>query len=197
MTTISIPAATGLAHDIFAGVHDKSGQPYVHHVLRVAQYVKALGGDEHAIIAALHHDSVEDDLLTYEDLRAHGFTPESIEAIDGVTRRLDASLPSGKEPYHSGLIRRSAAHPRSRLIKLADNANNSLPRRLALLTGDHASIGNTRYPRARTILLSAERTDRANGTVTNTSFPLREDEFMRYMVALDDSLGGAEVSRDV
>ena len=81
-----------------------------------------------------------------------------VEAIDAVTRRRG-------EPYMSGLIRRSAAHPLGRLVKLADNAHD-LAANAALAEvdpGKARSLREGRYRPARRILLAAEAADLGHG----------------------------------
>ncbi|BDU18999.1 hypothetical protein DYGSA30_04560 [Dyella sp. GSA-30] len=67
-------------------------------------------------MAAVLHDVVEDSAVTLEALRAEGFQPEVVSAVDALTKR-------------QGESRLDAAHrakldPMARLVKLADNAEN-------------------------------------------------------------------------
>ena len=72
--------------------------------------VTAAGG------AALLHDVVEDTPVTIEHLRALGFPPAVIEAVDALTKR------PGEDYFR--FIDRVSAYPLARSIKLADIADN-------------------------------------------------------------------------
>ena len=67
-------------------------------------------------IAAVLHDVVEDTPITFEDLRAEGFSEEIIAAVEALTKlegesRLEAA-------------KHAAANPIALRVKLADNAEN-------------------------------------------------------------------------
>ena len=103
---ISIAA---LAH---AGQKDKAGQPYILHPISVMIRVES----DSERIAAVLHDVVEDTPVTFEDLRAEGFTEEVVAAVEALTKsdgesRLDAA-------------KRAAKNPIALRVKLADNAEN-------------------------------------------------------------------------
>lgn len=87
---------------------------------------------------------VEDSDITLDDLRELGYPPEVVSAVDSVTRRLG-------ETYME-LIHRAAADPLGRLVKLADNANNSDPARLAKLDPEQAAWFREKYAKARAVL---------------------------------------------
>ncbi|BDC52764.1 hypothetical protein F183_A50790 [Bryobacterales bacterium F-183] len=103
---ISIAA---LAH---AGQVDKSGEPYILHPLRMM--LRASPGD--AQIVAMLHDVVEDTLWTLDALREKGFSPNVLEAIEGVTKREGES--------YAEFVARAAQHPVSREVKLLDLEDN-------------------------------------------------------------------------
>jgi (p)ppGpp synthase/HD superfamily hydrolase len=179
--------ALALATSGHADQVDRSGVPYIEHVVRVADIVAATGADEHTRIAAVLHDYVEDVTLgDFEPLRAAGVPEESLVMIDGVTRRADPNTPSGKEHYQRGLIARATRHDGSRLIKLIDNGHNTLPRRVALLGPQQDDMSRKRYTPARATLLAAERARRAEGL--NRDFPTDPDEFLVWVRDLDDRL---------
>lgn len=109
----SLERAIAIAAEAHVGQRDLAGAPYILHPLRV---MLAVEGEE-ARIAAVLHDVVEDTGWTLEALAAEGFAPTVIEALDALTKRpgetrLDAA-------------RRAAADPLARVVKLADNADNS------------------------------------------------------------------------
>jgi diguanylate cyclase (GGDEF)-like protein/PAS domain S-box-containing protein len=191
-SSTAAPFTIGDAYRIAEHAHaaqvDQGGAPYLQHVLRVERLVAVVGGTLAERIAAMLHDTVEDSDLTLDDLRRLGVPDESLDIVDAVTRRPDPSLPSGVEPYQDGLIARAAAHDGARLVKVMDNAHNSLPRR-ALGPTD---LG-TRYPLARAHLLTVEAARRAGGGPTR-DFPTDPDRFLTHMTAIDARLGPETVT---
>jgi (p)ppGpp synthase/HD superfamily hydrolase len=143
--TTSIPTvsdADALAASAHAGQVDKAGRPYINHPRAVAALVLHLG--DNAVMAALLHDIVEDTDVTLDDLRDLGYPGEVVRAVDSVTKRDDET--------YMDLIRRAAADPLGRLIKLADNTNNSDPVRLALLDDEQRAWFTQKYAKARKVL---------------------------------------------
>ena len=121
MTTI-VDIARRLAEQHHAGQVDKAGEPYLGHVLRVADRVAAHGPV--AVAAALLHDVIEDTAAGTDDLAAAGIPDAVIEVVLLLTKTegpLDA--------YYA----RIRAHPVAVVVKLADVADNSDPARLGLL----------------------------------------------------------------
>jgi len=115
----SLERAIAIALMAHAGQIDKAGAPYILHPLRVmlAQTSEA------ARIAGVLHDVVEDgDGWTLERLRAEGFSPEVVEAVAAVTKRPEDEGDT-LEGYLA-FVRRAAAHPIGRQVKLADLADN-------------------------------------------------------------------------
>jgi (p)ppGpp synthase/HD superfamily hydrolase len=108
----TLERAIEIAARAHAGVRDKGGEPYLLHPLRM---VLRLSSPDERMAAALH-DIVEDTPWTIEDLRAEGFPPTVIAAVDALTkrpgeRRMDAA-------------RRAGADPIARRVKLADLDDN-------------------------------------------------------------------------
>jgi (p)ppGpp synthase/HD superfamily hydrolase len=161
----TVPDAHLLALEAHAGQVDKQGRDYyLAHLRPVAETLRPYGPA--AEMAGLLHDIVEDTRehpaparrYDLDRLRALGVPEIVVEAIDAVTLRPG-------EPYMSGLIRRAAAHPLGRLVKLADNSHN-LAANAALAEIDPAkarSLREGRYRPARRILLAAEAADRLHG----------------------------------
>ena len=60
------------AYEVAARAHEgqqrRSGEPYVHHPLAVAEIVAKFGLDDTTICAALLHDAVEDTAVTLEEI---------------------------------------------------------------------------------------------------------------------------------
>lgn len=142
-TVESADAFATLAH---AGQTDKAGKPYIEHCRTVAGLLRHHG--DHAVMAGLLHDIVEDTTVTLDELRRRGYPEDVISAVDSVTRRDD-------EDYYD-MVRRAAADPLGRLVKLADNATNADENRLELLPKKVADRLRRKYAKARDILLAAE-----------------------------------------
>ena len=98
------------AHD---GQVDKSGLPYAHHPLHLAEQMD----DEDSTVAALLHDVVEDTQYTFEDLEAMGFSAAVIGALRLLTH--DERVP------YLDYVRDIRENPIARKVKLADLAHNS------------------------------------------------------------------------
>ena len=95
------------------GQVDKSGLPYVHHPLHLAEQMD----DEDSTIVALLHDVVEDTDYTIKDLKEMGFRDAAIEAINLMTHRPGV-------PYMD-YVKEIAKNPIARKVKLADLNHNS------------------------------------------------------------------------
>ncbi|SHK05338.1 HD domain-containing protein [Nocardiopsis flavescens] len=134
--------ASELAARAHAGQVDKAGRPYVEHVFAVRDLLAAHG--DHAQVAGVLHDVLEDTGLTADDLRALGCPEEAVRAVLAVSRRPGEA--------YDDLIARAAADPLGRLVKLADNAHNSDEARLAALPAERAARLRAKYARARAVL---------------------------------------------
>lgn len=146
MSAVHVPTVTDtdlLAECAHLGQVDKAGRPYIEHPRAVAAALAEHG--DHAVMAGLLHDVVEDTPITLADLLAAGYPLEVVDAVDAVTRRAGES--------YMDMIRRAAAHPLGRLVKLADNRHNSSEERLAVLDPGNAEFLRHRYARARAVLL--------------------------------------------
>lgn len=138
--------AEALARAAHEGQVDKAGRPYIEHPRAVAAALAEHG--PHAMMAGYLHDVVEDTPVTLADLRRSGYPADVVDAVDAVSRRPDET--------YMDMIRRAAAHPLGRLVKLADNAHNSSPARLAVLSTDEADFLRRRYAKARPVLEEAD-----------------------------------------
>nr|WP_199045272.1 HD domain-containing protein [Dyella sp. ASV24] len=136
----TLERAIAIAAEAHVGQVDKAGQPYILHPIRVMLRLN-LSTER---IAAVLHDVVEDSSVTLDFLRAEGFSPEVVSAVDALTKR-------------QGESRMDAAHrarqdPIARVVKLADNAENMDLSRIAEPTErDHARVEE--YKVVRSILL--------------------------------------------
>ena len=91
-----------------------TGEPYINHVIRVAESVY---GWKAKTIAYLH-DLVEDTNITLDILLEIGFTDEIVECVDVLTRRVDQS-------YDDYIARvKNCQYDIVRQIKLADLKDN-------------------------------------------------------------------------
>jgi hypothetical protein len=109
----TLEKAIELAARYHAGQKDKEGLPYVLHPLRVMQRVQG----EQAQVVAVLHDTLEDTVLTADDLRREGFGEEVVEVVQAVTH-------ARRESYADYVVRCSK-HPLARQVKLADLEDNS------------------------------------------------------------------------
>ncbi len=108
----TLEKAIEIAVQAHAGAKDKAGAAYILHPLRVMLNCP----DESAKITAILHDVVEDSQFTVSDLKALGFSPEVLDAVDRLTRRKDES--------YQDFIRRAAFDPIARKVKLYDIEDN-------------------------------------------------------------------------
>ena len=111
--------AVEIATKAHQGQTDKSGKPYIGHVMRVSLGCKT----QKSKVIALLHDVVEDTPVTPEQLIAEGIPADIVEAVLTLSRRQD-------EPYEE-YINRVAPHPLCREVKIADMEDNMDIRRLA------------------------------------------------------------------
>lgn len=115
-----------------AGARDKAGKPYIDHPARVAAAVE---GDAAKAVAWLH-DVVEDTACTLDDLRAGGFGEAVVRGVDGMTRR--------EGEAYLDFVRRAAADPVARRVKLADVRDNMDLSRLDGLGPETLAAGQRR-----------------------------------------------------
>lgn len=87
--------------------------------------------------------------LTLADLRERGVPERSLAAIELVSRNLHPEL------THQEGIRRICSSRDATLVKISDNAHNSLPERTAELERRIGIAGSTRYAEARRQLYAA------------------------------------------
>jgi hypothetical protein len=161
----TVPDAHLLALEAHEGQVDEHGRDYyLAHLLPIAEALRPFGPD--AEMAGALHDIVGDTCdhpdparrYDVDRLRGLGVPEIVVGAIDAVTRRPG-------EPYISGLIYRSAAHPLGRLVQLAHNKHDlAASDELARSDPDGARrLREGRYRPARRILLAAEAADRLHG----------------------------------
>jgi (p)ppGpp synthase/HD superfamily hydrolase len=130
---VTLERAVAIAAEAHAGQKDKAGEPYILHPLRV---MMAVTEPDERIVAALH-DVVEDTPWTLEALRAEGFSCAVVDAVDALTRR------DGEDYFD--YVRRAAAYPIARAVKIADLRDNMNMARIPVPADrDHARIDRYR-----------------------------------------------------
>ncbi|GAA1080768.1 HD domain-containing protein [Kitasatospora arboriphila] len=134
-----------LAARAHAGQTDKIGVPYVEHVRAVAAGLAPFGTGLQ--MAGLLHDVLEDTPLTAEDLLRAGVPSAVVATVRRVTK-----VPG--TPYEEMLAQIAGDHSAA-LLKIADNAHNSLPERAAQLPEAHRLRLAGRYRAARRVLWPA------------------------------------------
>lgn len=134
--TFTVDDAVRIARAAHEGQVDKSGNPYIGHPLRVMAGVSG----EHARMAAVLHDVVEDTSVTAEDLRAAGCPAEVVATVLALSHR-DGEA---QEDY----LARVLTDPVAVQVKRADIADNTSPPRLALLDPATQERLRAKYARA-------------------------------------------------
>jgi GTP pyrophosphokinase len=103
-----------------------SGDPYYYHPLEVAYILADIKLDQASIITALLHDTVEDTIVTLEDIE-HNFGTEVMHLVDGVTKLAKIEFQSEHarqaENFRKLLVAMSE-DIRVLLVKLADRLHN-------------------------------------------------------------------------
>lgn len=148
----TIEDARSIARRAHAGQTDRLGVDYMEHVEAVAAGVADF--DLEIQVAAMLHDVVEDSATTLDDLRELGVPERALDAVTLVSRNLHPEL-----TYQEGIARICTSRDAT-LVKISDNAHNSLPERVAALAKTTGQEPNPRYAEARTLLFSvADPTD--------------------------------------
>jgi (p)ppGpp synthase/HD superfamily hydrolase len=102
-----------------------AGEPYVNHVLEVAQIVAEHGGSREAVVAALLHDTVEDSDADPEPVTQDRLAAEFGEAVARVVAEAtdDKSLP--KETRKALQVKHAPLRSEAaKMLKLADKISN-------------------------------------------------------------------------
>ncbi len=103
-----------------------SGEPYLNHPLEVAFMAGQMHLDTTAIVASLLHDTVEDSLITIEEIKA-GFGDEAAQVVDGLTKISKMNFRSVEEQQAENfrkMILAMSKDLRVLLIKLVDRLHN-------------------------------------------------------------------------
>ena len=102
------------------------GEPYLNHPLEVAFMAGQMHLDTTAIVASLLHDTVEDSLITIEEIKA-GFGDEAAQVVDGLTKISKMNFRSVEEQQAENfrkMILAMSKDLRVLLIKLVDRLHN-------------------------------------------------------------------------
>ena len=102
---------------------DKLKRPYREHVIAVGDALADF--DDDIRIAGYLHDIAEDTPMTRQALLDMGVSERAVDIIERVTKRLHEN----PDDYQAG-IRYIAEDHDATLVKIADNAHNSLPERV-------------------------------------------------------------------
>lgn len=128
---------------------DKLKRPYKDHVLAVGDALEDF--DDDIRIAGYLHDIAEDTPMTRQALLDMGVSGRAVDIIERLTSRLHPN----PDDYQA-VIRDIAEDHDAALVKIADNAHNSLPERVQALAEkwpDKPPV--TKYRDARPVLYAA------------------------------------------
>jgi (p)ppGpp synthase/HD superfamily hydrolase len=139
----TLERAITIAAEAHAGQIDWGGEPYVLHPLRIMLCVST---NDERIVAVLHDVCEDCPQWTFDRLRQEGFSESTIAALQSVTKRQD-------EDYQA-FVRRAAANPIGRAVKLADLNDNADLSRLKRPPSEQEMRTTEKYRRA--IALIAE-----------------------------------------
>lgn len=104
----------------------ESGDPYFHHPLEVANILADMRLDHYYIVTALLHDTMEDTLTTYEEIK-NLFGIEIATLVNGVTKLSQLEIQSSASPQAENFRKLFLAMSndlRVLLVKLADRVHN-------------------------------------------------------------------------
>lgn len=109
-----------------AGQHRRSGEPYIHHPVAVAQILTELKLDSRSIVAAILHDVIEDTPTAKDEIERE-FGQEVAQLVDGVSKigqiEFESKEHAEAENFRKMLMAMSQ-DIRVILIKLADRLHN-------------------------------------------------------------------------
>ena len=113
----------GKAHE---GQVRKSGEPFLKHPLAVAQILTKMKMDTSSIAVGLLHDTIEDSLVTFDDITAE-FGDDIASIVDGLTKISKVEFMSREEKQAENfrkMVMSMGKDIRVILIKLADRLHN-------------------------------------------------------------------------
>ena len=122
----SMRKAFDVANQAHQGQVRKSGEAFINHPIQVALILAELHMDADAIVAAILHDTVEDTLMTLDDVEQQ-FSADVRELVDGVTKITRIEIESLSEQQVRNIRKMLLAMSkdiRVIVIKLADRLHN-------------------------------------------------------------------------
>ena len=122
----NLKRAFNVANQAHQGQVRKSGEAFINHPIQVALILAELHMDADAIVAAILHDTVEDTLMTLDDVEKQ-FSAEVRELVDGVTKITRIEIESLSEQQVRNIRKMLLAMSkdiRVIVIKLADRLHN-------------------------------------------------------------------------
>lgn len=145
--------ALAFACDLHRAQVRKGGSvPYISHLLAVAALVMEDGGSEEEVIAALLHDSIEDQSASYpggrDGLRQEierKFGSAVLEIVNACTDDDHHGKPEWRARKQAYLDHIPHASPRARRVSCADKLHNA-----RTVLADYRKIGNALWQRFRT-----------------------------------------------
>ncbi|MBT2567437.1 phosphohydrolase [Arthrobacter sp. ISL-85] len=176
----SVETAKVLAEVAHNRQKDKLKRPYREHVLAVGDALADF--DDEIRIAGYLHDIAEDTPMTRQALLEMGVPERSVDIIERVTNRLH----SNPDDYLSGIHEIAQDHDAA-LVKIADNAHNSLPERVQALAEkwpDKPPV--TKYPDARPVLYAAVEVEEIRKILARVN-PWLLEEFDAQLDEADDT----------
>jgi len=178
--TFTVETAKVLAEVAHNRQKDKLKRPYRDHVLAVGDALADF--DDEIRIAGYLHDIAEDTPMTRQALLEMGVPERSVDIIERVTNRLH----SNPDDYQSG-IREIAEDHDAALVKIADNAHNSLPERVEALAAKWPEKPPvTKYRDARPVLYAAVEVDEVRKILARVN-PWLLEEFDAQLDEADDT----------
>ena len=114
------------ADNLHNGQFRQSGEPYISHPLNVAYILTDMHADRDTICASLLHDTLEDTIITKEDI-AHDFNQNVASLVDGVTKLSKMNFSSKQDQNYANtrkIITGITEDVRIIIIKLADRLHN-------------------------------------------------------------------------
>ena len=140
--TLTLADVDALAARAHADQFDKIGVPYINHVRAVSAGLAPFGVGLQ--MAGLLHDTLEDTTLTPELLLAAGVPSSVVTLVRKVTNRAGVA--------YEDMLDRIRVDYSATLLKVSDNAHNSLPERAAQLPPDQRRRLTEKYRHARSVL---------------------------------------------
>ena len=176
----SVETAKVLAEVAHNRQKDKLKRPYREHVLAVGDALADF--DDEVRIAGYLHDVAEDTPMTRQALLDMGVPERSVDIIERVTNRLHTN----PDDYQAGILEIAQDHDAA-LVKIADNAHNSLPERVQALAAkwpDKPPV--TKYRDARPVLYAAVEVEEVRKILARAN-PWLLEEFDAQLDEADDT----------